>query len=183
MGREIHLHSMVVHAVIALAAVGAGAFALDAAGALVAGVAPGTWTFLWKAAVALTFLAALPATLTGITERSHMYVNWHRSHKAKLVLSLLLVALTGAEIVAAAHLGGRAVAIGSPLGLAVVAGNPVVCLALSFYGLRISLGRQAVARASYVPDMLKTPPADLLESAAAHVAERARVIEVMGEGS
>jgi len=74
MGREIHLHSMVVHAVIALAAVGAGAFALDAAGALVAGVAPGTWTFLWKAAVALTFLAALPATLTGITERSHMYV-------------------------------------------------------------------------------------------------------------
>jgi hypothetical protein len=111
-----------------------------------------------------------------------MYVNWHRSHKAKLVLSLLLVALTGAEIVAAAHLGGRAVAIGSPLGLAVVAGNPVVCLALSFYGLRISLGRQAVARASYVPDMLKTPPADVLESAAAHVAERARVIEVMGEG-
>ena len=144
MGREIHLHSMVVHAVIALAAVGAGAFALDAAGALVAGVAPGTWTFLWKAAVALTFLAALPATLTGITERSHMYVNWHRSHKAKLVLSLLLVALTGAEIVAAAHLGGRAVAIGSPLGLAVVAGNPVVCLALSFYGsgARRSRGRR-----------------------------------------
>ena len=58
-----------------------------------------------------------------------------------------------------------------------------MCLALSFYGLRISLGRQAVARASYVPDMLKTPPADVLESAAAHVAERARVIEVMGEGS
>ena len=63
MGREIHLHSMVVHAVIALAAVGAGAFALDAAGALVAGVAPGTWTFLWKAAVALIRCWLLPCWL------------------------------------------------------------------------------------------------------------------------
>ena len=183
MGREIHLHSMVVHAVIALVAVAAAAFALDAAGAVVAGVAPGTWTFLWKAGVALVFLAALPATLTGITERRHMYVNWHLSHKAKLLLSLLLVTLTAAELAVAARFGGRAVAIGSPLGLAVVAGNPAVCLALSFYGLRISLGRQAVARASYVPDMLKDPPVDVLASAAAHVAERARVIEVMGEGS
>ena len=183
MGREIHLHSMVVHSVIALAAVAAAAFALDAAGTVVVGVVPGTWTFLWKAAVALVLLAALPATLTGISERSHIYVNWHTSHKAKLVLSLLLVGLTAAELVAAARLGGRAIAIGSPLGLGVVAGNPFVCLALSFYGLRISLGRQAVARASYVPDMMKTPPVDVLESAAVYVAERARVIEVMEEGS
>ena len=62
-----------------------------------------------------------------------------------------------------------------------VFGNPLVCLGLSFYGLRISLGRQAFSRASYVPDMLRTPAVDVLESAAAHVAERARVIEVMGE--
>ncbi|MBZ5587731.1 MAG: hypothetical protein LAO05_04145 [Acidobacteriia bacterium] len=182
MGRELHLHSMVVHAVIAFAVVAAAAFAFDSAGATVAGIAPGTWAFLWRASLLLVLLAALPATLTGITERSHMYVNWHRSHKAKLVLSLLLLALTVAELVAAARLGGRAVSVGSPLGLAVVAGNPVVCLALSFYGLRISLGRQAVARASYVPDMLKTPPVDVLAAAAAHVAERARVIEVMEEG-
>lgn len=174
---------MVVHSVIALAAVAAAAFALDSARTVVSGVEADTWVFLWRAAVAFVFVAAVPATLTGISERNHMYVNWHGSHKAKLVLSLLLVALTAAELVAAARLGGRAVAIGSPLGLAVVVGNPVVCLALSFYGLRISLGRQAVARASYVPDMLKTPSVDVLESAAAHVAERARVIEVMEEGS
>jgi hypothetical protein len=182
MGRELHLHSMVVHAVIAFAAVAAAAFALDAAGSSMTGVAPGTWPLLWRGSLLLVLLGALPATLTGITERNHMYVNWHGSHRAKLVLSLLLVGLAASELVAALALGGRAVSLSSALGLAVLAGNPVVCLALSFYGLRISLGRQAVARTSYVPDMMKDPPVDVLASAAAHVAERARVIEVMEEG-
>ncbi len=174
---------MVVHAVIAFAAVAAVAFALDAAGSVVGGVAPGTWALLWRGSLVLVLLAALPATLTGITERNHMYVNWHGSHRAKLVLSLVLVALAAAELVGAAGRGGSPVAVGSALGLAVVAVNPAVCLALSFYGLRISLGRQAIARTSYVPDMMKDPPSDVLASAAVHVAERARVIEVMEEGS
>jgi len=183
MGRELHLHSMVVHAVIALAAVAAAAFALDATGTIVGGVAPGTWALLWRGSLLLVLLAALPATLTGITERNHMYVNWHFSHRAKLVLSLALLALTAWELIAALGSGGRAPSVSSALGLAVVVGNPVVCLTLSFYGLRISLGRQAIARTSYVPDMMQTPPVDVLASAAAHVAERARVIEVMEEGS
>ncbi len=181
--RELHLHSMVVHAVIALAAVAAVAFALDAGGAAVAGVAPGTWALLWRGALVLVLLAALPATLSGITERGHMYVNWHRSHQAKLALSLVLVALAAWELLEAFGGGGRAPSVSSALGLAVVAGNPLVCLALSYYGLRISLGRQAIGRASYVPDMAKTPPVDVLAAAAAHVAERARVIEVLEEGS
>ncbi len=174
---------MVVHAVIAFAAVAAVAFALDAAGATVGGVAPGTWALLWRGALALVLLAALPATLSGITERSHMYTNWHGSHRAKLVLSLVLVALSAWELAAALGASGRAPSVSSALGLAVVAGNPLVCLALSFYGLRISLGRQAAARTSYVPDMMKDPPADVLASAAAYVAERAKVIEVLEEGS
>jgi len=182
-GREIHLHSMVVHAVIALSAVAAAAFALDAAGATLVGVAHGTWPLLWRVALVLMLAAALPATLSGITERGHLYVRWHPSHKAKLVLSLALVALTAGELVAAAALGGQAVSVGSALGLAVVAANPVVCLALSFYGLRITLGRQSAARTSYVPDMMRTPAVDVLVSAAEHVAERARVIEVLEEGS
>ena len=181
MGRELHLHSMVVHAVIAFAAVAAAAFALDAAGASFAGVAPGTWPLLWRVSLLLVLLCALPATVTGITERNHMYARWHGSHRAKLILSLSLLTLAACELAAASAPGG-APRVGSALGAAVVAGNPLVCLALSFHGLRISLGRQAVARTSYVPDMMKTPPVDVLVSAAAHVAERARVIEVMEEG-
>jgi hypothetical protein len=171
---------MVVHAVIAFAVVAAGAFACDAAGATLGGVAPDTWALLWRGSLVLVLLAALPATLSGITERSHMYVQWHRSHKAKLVLSLVLIVLTAYELIAA--LGGGAPAVASPLGLGVVVANPLVCLALSFYGLRISLGRQAIARTSYVADMMQTPPVDVLATAAAHVAERAKVIEVREEG-
>jgi len=177
-GRELHLHSMVVHAVIALAVVAALAFVADSAAWRVGFITAATWAFMWRAALVLQFLTALPATLSGLTERGHMYVNWHSSHRAKLALSLLLLAMTALELVALAA-GRGAVASFSWLGFGVVVGNPVVCLALSFYGLRISLGRQAIARLSYVPDMALDPPVDILESAAAHVAERARVIEVM----
>ena len=182
MERGIHLHSMVVHAVLAFVAVAALTLALDASGAAVAGVVPGTWAFLWRAALALALAAALPATLSGITERNHMYVNWPASHRAKLVLSLMLFALVAAELAAAVALGRQTPSVGSALGLAVVAANPLVGLALSFYGLRLTLGRQALARTSYVPDALRMPPVDVLADAAAFVAERARVLEVMEEG-
>ena len=55
-----------------------------------------------------------------------------------------------------------------------VLGNPLVCFGLSFYGLRITLGRQSLARTSYTPDMHREPPVDILESAAAHVAAAGR---------
>jgi hypothetical protein len=173
---------MVVHAVLAFVVVATLALALDAAGAAVAGVAPGTWAFLWRAALVLALAAALPATVSGVTERNHMYVNWPASHRAKLVLSLALVGLLAAELAAAAALGAGTPPVGSALGLAVVVANPLVALALSFYGLRFTLGRQAAARTSYVPEMFRTPPVDVLEGAAAFVAERAKVIEVMEEG-
>jgi len=182
LGRELHLHSMVVHAVIALAVVAAGACALDAAGITIGGVAPPTWAFLWRASLALALLCAAPAVLSGITERNHMYVNWPAGHRAKLALSLLLVGMLAVEVARASSAGG-AVATLSPLGLAVVAGNPLVCLALAFFGLRITLGHHAAARTSYVPDMFLEPPVDILDAAALHVAERAKVIEVLEEAS
>jgi hypothetical protein len=182
LGREFHLHSMVVHSVIALAAVAALAFALEVTGATVGPATPTTWSFLWRAALVFMLLAALPAALSGITERSHMYVNWHPGHRAKLMLSGLLLGMAAAELVAVG-VAGRPVSIASWLGLAVVLGNPLVCLALSFYGLRITLGHQALARTSYVPDMFREPPVDILDSAALHVAERAKVIEVLEEVS
>jgi hypothetical protein len=171
---------MVVHAVIALAAVAATAFVVEAAGFTVASILPATWAFLLSAALVGMMVIAVPATISGIVERGHMYVNWHSSHKAKLALSLLLLGLTVAELAALA-LARRPLALTSWLGLAVLAGNPLICFGLSFYGLRITLGRQSLARTSYTPDMHRTPPVDILESAALHVAQRAAVIDVQEE--
>ncbi|MCU0292208.1 MAG: hypothetical protein MUF10_09515 [Thermoanaerobaculaceae bacterium] len=177
---KLHLHSMIVHAVIALSVVAAVAFVAEATGATPGGIAPATWSFLLRAALIGLLAIAVPATVTGITERSRMYVNWQRSHLAKLLLSLLLLGLAAAELAGLAG-ADRPVSLRSWLALLVVLGNPLVCFGLSFYGLRITLGRQALARTSYTPDMHREPPVDILESAAAHVAQRAAVIDVLEE--
>ena len=179
-GKELHLHSMVVHAVLALAALAAVSFVLAARGATVGPIRPATWPFLLGFALVGLLVTALPATLTGIAERNHMYVNWPAGHRIKLVLSLVLLALVVAEL---AGLLGGTLRLGSWLGVAIVVANPLVAFALSFYGLRITLGRQSLARTSYVPDMRRTPPVDALVTAAEHVAERARIIEVMEESA
>lgn len=177
---KLHLHSMIVHAVIALSAVAAAAFVCEATGATVGAIAPATWAFLLRAALVGLLAVAVPATISGITERGHMYVNWQPSHRAKPLLSLLLLGLAAAELAGLA-LADRPLTLGSWLALAVVLGNPLVCFGLSFYGLRITLGRQSLARTSYTPDMHREPPVDILASAAAHVAQRAAVIDVLEE--
>jgi hypothetical protein len=171
---------MIVHAVIALTAVAAIAFVAEAAGVIVGGILPATWAFLLRAALLGMLAIAVPATISGITERGHMYVNWHSSHQAKLALSVLLLALTAAELAALA-LARRPLALATWLGLAVLAANPLVCFGLSFYGLRITLGRQSLSRTSYTPDMHCTPPVDILEGAAIHVTQRAAVVDVQKE--
>ncbi len=55
-------------------------------------------------------------------------------------------------------------------------------LLLSFYGLRISLGRQGLGGTSYVPDMSRTPPVDILEVVGGWTHEDAKLIDVLGEG-
>ncbi|HNX49775.1 MAG TPA: hypothetical protein PKL08_06410 [Thermoanaerobaculaceae bacterium] len=179
-GHKLHLHSMIVHAVIALSVVGAIAFVCEATGATVGAIAPVTWAFLLRAALVGLLAVAVPATLSGIVERGHMYVNWHRSHQAKLALSLLLLAMAAGEL-AALTLADHPLGLASWLALAVVLGNPLVSFGLSFYGLRITLGRQALAGTSYVPDLALEPPVDILEGAAIHVAQRAAVIDVQEE--
>lgn len=178
--QELHLHSMIVHAVIALSVVAAVAFVVEVTGASPGGIGPSTWAFLLRVALVGLLAVSVPATISGITERSHMYVNWHRSHRAKLLLSLLLLGLTAAELAGLA-MATRSLSLRSWVALLVVLGNPLVCFGLSFYGLRITLGRQALARTSYTPDMHREPPVDILESAAAHVAQRAAVIDVLEE--
>jgi len=179
--RELHLHSMIVHSVIALAAVAAVSCVVASSGGTVGPIAPRTWPVLCWGSLLLLAFAALPATVTGVAERNRMYANWHDSHQAKLWLSVLLVAMVIGEL--AAGLGSGTPRVAAPLGLAIVFGNPLVCLLLSFYGLRITLGRQSLARTSYVPDLRREPPVDVLEEAARHVAEPARVLEILEEAA
>jgi hypothetical protein len=180
--RELHLHSMVVHSVIALAVVAAASCVIAASDATVGPIAPRTWPLLCWGSLVLLALAALPATLTGIAERNRMYATWHASHQAKLWLSLLLLTMTAGELTAGLATGTPS-AVATPLALAIAVGNPAVCLLLSFYGLRITLGRQSVARTSYIPDMHREPAVDVLGEASRHVAEPARVLEILEEAA
>jgi hypothetical protein len=161
---------MLVHAVIAFAPLAAVSFVLEASAVAVAGIEPGVWRLLMWGALVGMLIVALPATLTGISERNHLYANWPPSHRAKLVLSLVLVVMVCGHGVV------------SWLGLAVVVGNCAVVLALSYYGLRITLGRQALGSTSYVSDMDREPPVDILEVVAEHASEPAKMIDVRKEG-
>ena len=88
--RPVHLHSMLVHAVIALAPLAAASFALEVRALTVGSIGPQTWGFLLRGSLIGILVLAVPATVSGITERNHLYTNWPRSHRAKLVLSVLL---------------------------------------------------------------------------------------------
>ena len=172
---------MLVHAVIAFAPLAAVSFVLDGSAATVGGIDAGVWRLLLWVALVGMLIVALPATLTGISERNHMYANWPPSHRAKLVLSLFLVVMVSGEILALwSGAGGRGLI--TWLGLAIVVGNCAVALALSFYGLRITLGRQGVGSTSYVSDMDRDPPVDILDVVAERALEPAKMIDVQKEG-
>jgi hypothetical protein len=171
---------MLVHAVIALAPLGAISFILDASAVAVGGIEPAAWRLLLWGALIGILLIAIPATLTGVLERNHLYANWPPSHRAKLILSAVLVVMVASEMTALA-LGEGAVHVISLLGLAIVGGNNLLALMLSYFGLRITLGRQAFGSTSYVADMDRDPPVDILEVVAGHSLEPARLIDVRKE--
>ncbi len=178
--RTLHLHSMLVHAVIAPVPVAAVAFVLASGGVRLGGFATEAWRFLVGASLAVVLVVALPATVSGVLERGHHYATWHRTHRLKLVISLVLVAMVAGEIVG--MLGGAAwPALDSPLGALVVVGNPIVAFALSALGLKMSLGRQTLSRTSYTPDLQQSPPVDVLAANAVALGEPPDLIDVLRE--
>jgi FtsH-binding integral membrane protein len=179
--RPLHLHSILVHAAVALAPLAAGAFVLEASSSTVFGIGPAVWTFLLRGSLIGLFLIALPSIATGISERNHMYVNWPPSHRIKLTLSLALVLLVGFELVAVLA-SDAPLQLRSWLALAVIVGNCAVVFALSAYGLRITLGRQSLARTSYQPDMDFDPPMNILDCVAEFAADPPKLIDVREEG-
>lgn len=178
--RPVHLHSMLVHAAIALAPVAAGAFLLEASSATVFGIGPAVWAFLFRGALVGILLVSLPSILTGIAERNHMYVNWPPSQRIKLALSIALIVLVGFELVSVFG-SDTPLRLGSWIALAVILGNCALVLALSAFGLRITLGRQSLAGTSYKPDMDFDPPINILECVADFAEDPPKLIDVREE--
>jgi hypothetical protein len=94
---------------------------------------------------------------------------------------VVLVVLVGGELIALTKGAGTG-EIFSWVGLAIVIGNNVVAFALSFYGLRITLGRQGIGSTSYTPDMDREPTVDILDVVAEHAHEPAKIIDVQTAG-
>jgi len=171
---------MLVHAVIALAPLAAAAMILEASSVTLVGIGPGVWAFLFRGSLVGMLLIALPSIVTGIGERNHMYVNWPPSHRIKLALSVVLFVLVGIELVRVFGSDGP-VQLGSWLALAVIGGNCTLVFVLSAYGLRISLGRQSLARMSYQADMDFDPPINILECVADFAGDTPKIIDVQEE--
>ena len=180
--RPLHLHSMLVHAVIAFAPLAAVCFLLRATGATVFSIGPDVWGFLLWASLIGMLVLALPVIITGTSERNHHYANWLPSHRIKLGLSLLLVVLVALELIGlgSSSSGPR---LRSWLAFAVVLGNCGVVFGLSYYGLRVTLGRQALSKTSYKPDMDWDPPMDILSCVADFAADPPKLIDVQRERS
>lgn len=174
--RPLHTHSMLVHSVVALAPLTAVSVLLDARNTEVLSIGPEVWRFLMWASLIGMLVLAIPATLTGINERNHMYANWLPSHRYKLVLSLLLIVMVAVELLGLSFSTGSLIPVW--LVLAIVCGNCAIALALSYFGLRITLGRQAMAGTSYTPDMDLKPPVDILATVAEFAADAPKLIDV-----
>jgi len=171
---------MLVHAVVALAPLAAISFALEVKAITVYSIVPATWAFLLHGSLIGILILGVPATVSGITERNHMYANWPPSHRAKLVLSVLLMIMAATELLALRN-PDNALGIVSWLGFAVIIGNGAVVFALSFFGLKITLGRQGFGRTSYVPDLDWDPPLDILSCVADFSGDAPKLIDVQKE--
>jgi hypothetical protein len=171
---------MLVHAAIAFAPLAAASFLLGATDSSVLSIGPEVWDFLLWASLIGMLVLALPAALSGVSERNHHYANWLASHRIKLVLSVLLVVLVAFELVGLGFSTGTPALI-SWLALAIVFGNCALVFGLSYFGLKITLGRQALAKTSYKPDMDWEPPMDILSCVADFAADPPKLIDVQGE--
>jgi len=171
---------MLVHAVVALAPLAAISFALEARALTVFSIVPQTWAFLLRGSLIGILVLVLPATVSGITERNHLYTNWPPSHRAKLGLSALLTIMVAAELIALRS-PGLALVVFSWLGFAIIVANCAVVFALSFFGLKITLGRQGFGRTSYVPDLDWEPPLDILTCVADFSGDAPKLIDVLKE--
>jgi len=178
--RPLHLHSILVHGVVAFAPMAALSLVLQSTGATLGTAGPEVWNLLLRGSLLGMLVLAIPATISGVAERNHMYAGWPVSHRVKLVLSMALLFLVAGEAVVMAGASEPPV-VYSIFGLAVIVGNCAVVLGLSFFGLKITLGRQGFGGTSYLPDMDWEPPIDILACVADYSGDSPKLIDVREE--
>ncbi|MFH2129616.1 MAG: hypothetical protein ABIK68_04520 [bacterium] len=178
--QKIHLHSMMVHSIAALAPLAAIAYLFLKQEVSFLSFDGPTWRFLVVFSVILMFLTALPACLSGVFERGHVYVKWHPTHKIKLTLSVLFIMILVVELIML-NAGGLQEPVLSLTGLLIVVGNNIVSFLLCKYGLRITMGRQSLEKTSYEPDLFRKDPIDILVTAGELKKEEPKYMDLLTE--
>ena len=178
--QKLHLHSMLVHFVVALAPLAAIAFIFLKQQVNFLTFDEKTWSFFTVFSIVIIFLTTIPSILSGIFERGHIYAKWHTTHKTKMIFSILLLAMLSIELILMIQNGVQG-GLFSLLGLFIIFGNNVIVFILSVLGLKISMGRQSLAKTSYVPDLFKKDHTDILVLAAKLKKEAPKYIDLTQE--
>ena len=178
--QKIHLHSMMVHSIAALAPLAAVAYIFLKLQVSFLSIDGKSWAFLVVLSTILIFLITLPSILSGIFERNHAYAKWHSTHKIKLWLSAAFVGILIVELLLLSG-GGINGPLFSPLGILIIFGNNIVTFYLCKYGLKITLGRQSIGRALHEPDLFKKEPVDILVMAGELKKEEPKYLDLLKE--
>ena len=174
---KLHIHSIIVHAVVAFGPLSAAALVLKTCLAGSSGALPLTFDILEKLGVAVIFLVSLPSLVTGVLDRNKMYAVWSSTHRMKMAFSVFLILATLAEA-SAWFFPGISKAPLSAYGLAVMGLNNLLIFLLAALGLKITLGRQSLEKTSYTPDLFnKVKKVDILDLVREHVREKPKIVD------
>lgn len=173
-----HIHSILVHPVIAFALMASLSRYCYVNNISFLMMRNKEWYFLELFSLFLLFIISIPATLSGVFEISKMYARWHNSHKIKLILSLSLILLSCFRLIIL-FLGD----VSAFLNVSIYSLLIVIVFFLSYYGLKITLGRQSLGKTSYEPDFFKkNAPVDILKEAEVYVMEKPKRVDIFDLG-
>lgn len=186
--KKLHFHSMIVHSIIAFSFMSAIAHLFEVYKVIIFGINGFDWEFIRNFTQFFIFLLSIPATLSGISEINKMYVNWHFAHKAKLVFSVILIISSGYVLYDAfmcppqgcEKCAGGGFAFHS---IFIILVNNLCVWFLSYYGIRITLGRQSFTKTSYTPDFYnKENPIDILDIVRDEINEKPKIRGIVDTG-
>jgi len=175
--KKLHLHSMIVHAIIALGPLAALALIFKQNSVTLGFMSETAWNIIEKASILMMFLIAIPSLITGLGDRDKIYGKWQSTHIVKLWATLFLIGATAVEILAWGCTA-QTCTFNMVYGDLVVVANNLFIFVLSVYGLKITLGRQSIEGTSYVPDLFnKEARRDILDDVRAYMKDEAKFVD------
>ena len=181
--KKLHLHSMMVHVIAALTPLVAVAFILLKTDLSILSINSQTLEMFIYISIPIMFLVSILSIMTGVFERGHMYVKWHLTHIIKLYSSIVLFVALAVELwlfISTSDAIASAPIMGI-LGFLLIVVNNTANTFLCAYGLKISLGRQSIGKASYEPDLFKKEPFDILIRVGEYSKQKPKYIDLYEE--